>query len=461
MLASSSRMLISRRSAAVASRAMSSGPGALTELSNHMRVTSEYLPSETATIGVWIDAGTRFENEENNGTAHFLEHMAFKGTEKRSKEGLEREVENMGAHLNAYTSREQTVYYAKVFKGDVEKAVDILSDILQNSKMEDKAVATECGVILREEEEVAKSEEEVTFDRLHSMAYQGSPLDKVILGSRENIKNIRRSHLVDYVDTHYKAPRMVLVGAGGVDHTQLCDLGEKYFSWAGDEAPGTVKDLVAASPSIFTGSEVRNREDDMPYAHVAFAFQGPSWTSGDSVPMMVLHSLLGSWERGLPVGENAMSRLCARAAQQPGLQKVSTFNTVYSDTSLFGLYYVAAPKDIDDVQWALQYEMTRCCFKIEEEQLERAKVSLKTNLMLTLDDTSQVAEDIGRQVLVYGRRVSTAELFARIDAVDTPLLMRVAEEYLFDREMAVSSMGPVGYLPDYNWMRSRNHFNRY
>jgi processing peptidase subunit beta len=429
--------------------------------SNPPRTPAEFSPGETATVGVWIESGTRFETEENNGTAHFLEHMAFKGTQKRSKAALELEVENMGAHLNAYTSREQTVYYAKVFQKDVAQAVDILSDILQNSQLDEKAIERERSVILREEEEVAKSEEEVTFDRLHSMAYQGTPLNRLILGSRDNIARITRDDLQQYINTHYTAPRCVLVGAGAIDHDELCELGAKAFEGLPSENADAVRKEIELNPSYFTGSEVRNREDDMPLAHVAFAWEAPSWTHGDSVPMMVFHALLGSWDRSSMVGSSVMSRMCARAAEMEGTHKVSTFNTVYSDTSLFGVYYVAEPKGIDDVQWALQYEIARCCFQVEEDQLERAKATLKTNLLLSLDDTSQIAEDIGRQVLCYGRRVPIDEMFARIDAVDESTVMRVASEYVFDREMAVSSMGPVGYLPDYNWMRRRTYWTRF
>ena len=340
-------------------------------------------------------------------------------------------------------------------------------------------------VVQREEEEVAKSEEEVTFDRLHSMAYQvrarhalpgarypspltsrprclqNTPLDKLILGSRENIAKITRDDLTNYIQTHYTAPRCVLVGAGAVDHDELCELGMKAFDSLPSESVDAVKNEIESNPSHFTGSEVRNREDDMPLAHVAFAFEGPSWSHGDSIPMMVFHALLGTWDRSSMAGTSVMSRMCARAADLKGVHKVSTFNTVYSDTSLFGVYYVAEPKDIDDVQWALQYEITRSCFQIEDDQLERAKTTLKTNLLLSLDDTSQIAEDIGRQVLCYGRRVPIAEMFERIDNVDAATVMAVAMEYTFDREMAVSSMGPVGYLPDYNWMRRRNYWTRF
>lgn len=139
-----------------------------------MTVATEAHPhAQTATVGVWIDAGSRAETETNNGVAHFLEHMAFKGTNRRSQNALELEVENLGAHLNAYTSREQTVYYAKSFKKDVPVAVDIISDILQNSKLEGAAVERERDVILREQQEVDKQIEEVVFDHLHAVAFQG------------------------------------------------------------------------------------------------------------------------------------------------------------------------------------------------------------------------------------------------------------------------------------------------
>ena len=165
-----------------------------------MRVATETNPhAETATIGVWIDAGSRYETQANNGTAHFLEHMAFKGTAKRTTSGLEEEIENMGGHLNAYTSREQTTYYAKVFKKDVPKAVDILQDILQNSSLDKAHVERERGVILREMEEVEKEVEEVLFDHLHATAFQQTGLGRTILGYAENVRSITRDDLAKYI----------------------------------------------------------------------------------------------------------------------------------------------------------------------------------------------------------------------------------------------------------------------
>ena len=220
-----------------------------------LRVASETVQgSETATVGVWIDAGSRYESADNNGAAHFLEHLAFKGTTKRTQQQLEVEIENMGGHLNAYTSREQTVYFAKVFKDDVGRAVEILSDILLNSKLEDAAIQREKDVILREMTEVNKQQEELVLDHLHATAFQGTGLGRTILGTEENIVNMKRKHLTDYIATHYTAPRMVIAGAGAVDHAQLCDLSAKHF---GSLPSASSAPAVAMEPADFTGSDYR------------------------------------------------------------------------------------------------------------------------------------------------------------------------------------------------------------
>merc|ERR1712214_180207 len=204
-------------------------PTEVSVIDNGMRVATEDSGAPTATVGLWIDTGSRYETAANNGVAHFLEHMAFKGTEKRSQTQLELEVENLGAHLNAYTSREQTVFYAKCLSSDLPQAVEVLADILQNSKFGQQEIERERGVILREMQEVEMNLQEVVFDHLHSVAYQGTPLGRTILGPTANIKSMTRDDLVQYIQTHYKGPRMVLAGAGGVNHDDLCQLATKHF----------------------------------------------------------------------------------------------------------------------------------------------------------------------------------------------------------------------------------------
>merc|ERR1712038_1074455 len=241
--------------------------------------------ASTATVGLWIDTGSRYETAATNGVAHFLEHMVFKGTEKRSQTQLELEVENMGAHLNAYTSREQTVFYAKCLSSDLGNAVEILSDILQNSKLGEQEIERERGVILREMQEVEMNLQEVVFDHLHSVAYQGTPLGRTILGPTKNIKSITRDDLSHYIKTHYKGPRMVMAGAGGVNHQELCDLTSKHFGKIG-------------------------------------------------------HTMIGSWDRSMGGGANNSSRLAQYCAENNFCSSFQSFNTCYKDTGLWGIYFV-------------------------------------------------------------------------------------------------------------------------
>merc|ERR1719464_31913 len=227
----------------------------VTTLDNGLRIGSETtIGAETATVGVWIDSGSRYETAQNNGAAHFLEHMAFKGTSKRTKQALEEQIENMGGHLNAYTSREQTAYFAKVFKQDVPTAVEIISDILLNSTLSPDAINVERDVILREMQEVNKNQEELVLDHLHATAFQGTSLGRTILGTEENIRNLSREQLVEYIQTQYTAPRMVLVGAGAVDHDKLCDLANEHFgslpSTSSSSGGGGVD--IAMEPAVFT-----------------------------------------------------------------------------------------------------------------------------------------------------------------------------------------------------------------
>ncbi|CAE7906227.1 mppB [Symbiodinium sp. KB8] len=264
-------------------------------LNNGVRVATEGGHGETATVGVYIDAGSRDETERNNGVAHFLEHLNFKGTGKRSQTSLEMEFENMGGHLNAYTSREQTVYFAKVFKKDVPKAVELLADILQNSEYDSDAVNRERGVILREMEEVSKQQEEVIFDRLHETAYQGTGLGRTILGPVQNIQSITRDDLTSFVKNNYTGPRVVIAGAGAVEHQQLVDLGEKHFGKLPKVGESSVSRL--SDKAVFTGSEIRHREDTIPFVHTTVAFETGGWTDPDSIPLMVMQTLLGNFDR--------------------------------------------------------------------------------------------------------------------------------------------------------------------
>lgn len=423
---------------------------------NGLRVASESSDIGTATVGVFIDSGSRYETAKNNGVAHFLEHMAFKGTSKRSQQQLEIEIENMGGHLNAYTSREQTVYYAKVFKEDVPKAMDILSDILTNATFDPAAIDRERDVILREMQEVEKEQEEVIFDRLHETAFMGNGLGRTILGPVENILSLSRDDLTDFIQTHYTAPRVVVAGAGGVEHAALAELADKHFGSLPKESP---KGPVVMEPAYFTGSEIRIRNDAQGIAHVALAVESAGYTSEHAFPLMVMQTILGSWSRTSGSGGNIASKMCNQLAETESCHSVMSFNSCYKDTGLFGVYGIGEAVMLNDMMFYITEGMARLCHRVTDEEVERARTQLKATMLAHLDSTANVCEDIGRQMLTYNRRMTPAEIFARIDAVDAKAVMATAGTFINDQDCALAASGPIWELPDYNFLRRRMYWN--
>ncbi|KAF7982865.1 hypothetical protein HWV62_25090 [Athelia sp. TMB] len=381
--------------------------------------------------------------------------MAFKGTKSRNQHALELEVENIGAHLNAYTSREQTVYYAKSFRKDVPKAVDIISDILQNSKLETSAIERERDVILREQQEVDKQLEEVVFDHLHSIAFQGQPLGRTILGPKANILSIKQDDLSSYIKTNYTADRMVLVGTGGVDHQELVQLAEKHFSGLPVSSNPIPLGRQAHAKTSFVGSEVRIRDDDIPTANIAIAVEGVGWSSPDYFPMLVMQSIFGNWDRSLGASPLLSSRLSHIISSNNLANSFMSFSTSYSDTGLWGIYLVSENvMNLDDLIHFTLKEWARMSVAPTEVEVERAKSQLKAGLLLGLDGSTAIAEDIGRQLVTSGRRLTPKQIENAVDAVTPAEIKRVAQKYLWDKDISMAALGSIEGLLDYNRIRA-------
>ncbi|KAF0916704.1 hypothetical protein E2562_011555 [Oryza meyeriana var. granulata] len=424
-----------------------------------LRIVTQAHPAATrmASVGVWVDAGSRFELPGTNGTAHFLEHMAFKGTTRRpTAVALEVEIENMGARLNAYTSREQTTYFADVQGRDVPTALDVLSDILQYPCFPANALQRERGVILREMDEVQGMMDEVIFDHLHAAAFQGHPLGDTILGPVENIKSISKKDLEQYISTHYTCPRMVVSAAGAVNHDEVVDQVREFFTGFSTD-PTTVDQLVEANPAIFTGSEVRVENPEMPLTHFAIAFKGSSWADPSSIPLMVIQSILGTWNRNVGVGNCSGSALARGISNGNLAESMIAFNTNYRDIGLFGICATAQPDSLYDLSRLIMQEFRRLAFEVSETEVARARNQLKSALLLHIDGSTAVSENNGRQMLTYGRIMPFLELFARIDAVDCDTIMETAKDFIIDKDIALAAVGPLTSLPELSWFRSRTY----
>jgi processing peptidase subunit beta len=219
--------------------------------------------------------------------------------------------------------------------------------------------------------------------------------------------------------------------------------------------------VIAPEKAVFTGSDKRVRFDRDENAHIALAFEGASWTSEWAFPLMLMHTILGSWDRTSGGGKNVVSKLGQEVAEKELASSYMTFNTCYKDTGLFGIYGVTTDNKCEDFMWHVMSNLVRIVHKTSDEEVERAKRQLKANMLMQLDGHAHVAEDIGRQLLTYNRRMTTAEIFARIDAIDTADVKAAANKFINDNDHALAAVGPIYELPDYNWIRRRSYWLRY
>jgi hypothetical protein len=259
----------------------------ITTLDSGLRVATETMASvQTASVGIWVDVGARYEAPEVNGVAHMLEHMAFKGTERRSARAIAEAIENVGGHLNAYTSREHTAYYARVMADDLPLAVDLLADILQHSAFDEAELARERGVVVQEIGQVQDTPDDLVFDLFQETAFPGQPLGRSILGPAELVAAMPRSALVDYMAQHYGPSRLVLSAAGKVEHERLVELADRLFR----ELPTPAVEQI--SPARYESGE-RREDRELEQVHLLIGLPAFSYLDDDFYALQVFSTMLG------------------------------------------------------------------------------------------------------------------------------------------------------------------------
>lgn len=408
----------------------------ITTLDNGMRIVTETLPQlETATVGVWADVGARHENAANNGIAHMLEHMAFKGTKRRTARGIAEEIENVGGYLNAYTSRENTVYYARVLKDDVALGVDILSDILLNSSFEAEELERERQVILQEIGQANDTPDDIVFDLLQEATYPGQAMGRPILGTSATVNAMTRDELAGYIDTHYRGERLVMVGVGKVDHEALVAHAQETF---GKTSAGL---RPAPEAAIYTGGE-RRVERPLEQAHVTLGFNGLGFNDPDYYAFQVYSTVLGG---------GMSSRLFQEVREERGLAySVYSFAQGYVDGGGLGIYAGTSEKDVADLIPVIAGEMKSLAEKAGADEVARGRAQLKAGLLMSLESSSSRMDQIGRQLLIFDRILPITEMVAAIDAVDEAAVERMAAKVLQSGPLALAAIGPLSSLEDYD-----------
>ncbi|WP_341233431.1 pitrilysin family protein [uncultured Sulfitobacter sp.] len=410
-------------------------------LSNGFRIVTEHMPGlASASIGVWVTAGARHETPKQNGIAHFLEHMAFKGTAKRTSLQIAEAIEDVGGYINAYTSREVTAYYVRVLENDVALGLDVIADILRNPILDKNEIEVERGVILQEIGQALDTPDDVIFDWLQEEAYPDQPLGRTILGPQERVSNFTREDLSGFIAQHYGPEQMILSAAGAVDHDEIIRLAEKLF---GDMPAKPLFDVDAAK---FSGGEIRQIKP-LEQAHFALGFESPGYRADDIYVAQIYASALGGGMSSRLFQEIRENRgLCYTIFAQAG---------AYADTGMMTIYAGTSGEQLPELAGITIDEMKRAASDMSPAEVARARAQMKAGLLMGLESPSNRAERLARLMQIWDRIPPLEETIAQIDAVTTGDVRDIAQQMASTAPAALALYGPVDAAPTLEALQER------
>jgi predicted Zn-dependent peptidase len=400
----------------------------VTRLSSGLSVVTDRMPHlESAALGVWVGAGSRDERPDEHGISHLLEHMAFKGTKRRNARQIAEAIEAVGGDLNAATSVETTGYFARVLKADVPLALDVLSDILSEPVFDPEELRREQNVIVQEIGATEDAPDDLVFDRLQEVAFPKQPVGRSILGTPETVRSFNATKLRAYLTRNYRAPDMLVVAAGAVDHQQIVAEVEKRFaSFTGPVGP-------EPQPAQFAGG-TRVESRDLEQVHIAMALHGVPVRDPQLFSLQVFTSALGG---------GMSSRLFQEVREIRGLcYSIHAFHMPYTDTGLFALYAGTDETDAPELMRVVIDQIGNATETLNEAEVNRAKAQMKAGLLMALESSESRIGQLARQMLAYGRPIPLDEIVAKVDAV-TVESAREAGRALVERgRPAIAALGP-------------------
>ena len=412
----------------------------VTTLANGFRVATNRMDSvETTSLGVWAGVGTRNEPAEHNGVAHLLEHMAFKGTRRRSARDIVVEIEDVGGFLNAYTGREQTAYFAKVLADDTPLVVDILADILQNSIFDADELTRERAVVLQEIGQAEDTPDDIIFDHFQEIAFPDQAMGRPVLGRAEIVRELPRETVAGYMASRYRAGQMVLAASGQIEHDALVAMAEKLFAGL----PGGA--VPPSEGARYAGGDGRFARE-LEQVHLALGFHGVTYTDPDYYVAAVLSQLLGG---------GMSSRLFQEIREKRGLvYSIHSFTSSYADGGIFGIYAGTGEKEVAELLPVVCDELAKLPDDMTEPEVKRAAAQLRAATLMSREKPSARCEQLASQLLIYGRPITPAEAVARIDAVTIDDLVRLARR-LMQSAPTLTTLGPIGQVMEYDALRKR------
>ncbi len=404
----------------------------LTRLPSGLTVVTERMERvETVSLGAYVATGSRHETEAENGVSHFLEHMAFKGTQRRSAAQIAEEIEAVGGHLNAYTAREQTAYYVKVLKEDTALGADIIGDILTHPTFEPEELERERGVILQEIGQANDTPDDIIFDHFQEAAYPAQPLGRPVLGTESRIREMPRAVLTSYMRRNYSAGNIVVAAAGALHHEHILELVQKHFADLPAHA-GT-----RAHPARYDGGEYREARD-LDQVHVLLGFPSIGYADADYYATLLMATVLGG---------GMSSRLFQEVREKRGLvYSIYSFSSPFMDGGLFGIYAGTGESEAEELIPVTLDELRKIQADVKEPELARARAQVKASLLMSLESTGSRCEQLARQLQIFGRVIPTEETVARLNAVTLADIQRAAARH-FRAAPTLAVLGPAERVP--------------
>jgi predicted Zn-dependent peptidase len=411
----------------------------ITTLSNGLMVATERMPEiATATLGVWVGTGSRHERPHEHGLSHLIEHMAFKGTARRSARQIAEDIENVGGDINAATSVEYTSYTARVLGENVDVALDVLGDILINSAFDPGELAREKGVILQEYAAVEDTPDDLIYDAFMETAFSGQAVGRPILGTPDTIKSFDEATIRAFLAREYTPGKMVLAAAGDVDHGRIVDMAERHF--------GGMPAIAPQQPESgrYTGGE-RRISRKLEQANLVLGLPGLSFKDPGYYAVHLFAHMLGG---GLT------SRLWHEVRETRGLAySIDSFHWPFSDCGLFGIGAGTAGSDVRELMDVTLACMAQATRDISEIELIRAKAQMKVALLTALETPGGRIERIARQLLSWGRVVASEEIVRKVDALEVEHV-REAGRHLLQGAPTLAAIGPIKELPSLDGIAS-------
>lgn len=396
----------------------------ITKLSSGTTIISEFIPYvKSFSLGFWFNVGTRDENLKNNGISHFIEHMLFKGTKKRSARRISEEIESYGGYLNAFTSKEHTCYYSRGLTKNLNRTFNILSDMIQNPLFRESHIKREAGVIIDELRDIYDNPEELIFDKFEEVIFSGNPLSYPVIGTEGNIRKFNSSELQKYHKNKYNTGNLLIAASGNVNHNDLVKLAGKYIRKR--------KPLNESGREKFYRKKVKDLvvEKDFQQVHSIIGRSTIGFKNKKRLQVKILSTMLG---------EGSSSRLFQAVREKLGITyQINSFLNSYQDVSTFGVYFSTNAKQAERVMDIVAKEFKKMKENsVTEKELNRVKEYIKGGMLLSLESTTNRMIRIANSFLYFNRVVSLDDFLKKIDSVTIEHITSCANELLDEKKLS-------------------------